>query len=85
MVVYDSARSSMKRVRLCGSAAVCNSMRQSVWLYVAVQQCAAVGQCVAVAQQCAAVRAAVCGSPGSERDSVWQYALRIYTQMIHSQ
>ena len=78
-VVYDSAHGS---VLLSGSAAVCSSVRQCA----AARQCAAVcGSAAVRVRQCGSVRhcvavrqcVAVCGSA---HGSVWQYALRIYTQ-----
>jgi hypothetical protein len=56
-IVYGSVRGG---VRLYGSAAMCSSALGSVW-QCAWQCCAAVRQCGSVLQ-CAAVRAAVCGS-----------------------
>jgi hypothetical protein len=66
-VVYGSAHGS---VRLSGSAAICDSTLGSVW-QCAWQCCAAVRQCGSM-RQCAAVRAAVCGSAcGSVCAVVW--------------
>jgi hypothetical protein len=107
LVVYGTARGSdavcgCLAVRQC--AAVCGSVRDYLCVTVrargSVRQCGAlcVWQCLAVStvvctqcaqcvQQCAAVRLVVCGSawqcvavPAHSTVSVWQCALRIYTQ-----